>query len=171
MIIAVDVDYRDCCAVAAAICFEEWAATTPTDELTVIIPTVEEYVPGQFYQRELPCIQAVLSKQNFDLGTIIVDGYVHLGVDQKPGLGLHLWNAIDQSVPIIGVAKNYFRGTPTECELLRSTSRKPLFITSIGVELATAKSQIASMVGANRIPTLLKHVDMLCRQTPCKSNP
>lgn len=164
MILAVDVDYRENSAVAAAVCFERWQDTSTTAEFTERIPSIAEYVPGQFYKRELPCIQAILAKQPYDLSAIIVDGYVYLGAEKKAGLGMYLWESLKRGIPVIGVAKNRYRGTLTESELLRGSSQKPLYITTAGVELATAKRQVASMAGAHRIPILLKQVDALCRQ-------
>ena len=163
MIIAIDVDYRETHAVAAALCFEHWNDPSPIAELTETILTVEDYVPGQFYKRELPCIQALLAKQPYDLTTIIVDGYVYLGAEQKPGLGKYLWDTLDSSVPVIGVAKKPFHNTLAYTQVFRGQSKKPLFVTAVGVEQSIAKQQILSMHGPYRIPTLLKRVDALCR--------
>ena len=100
---------------------------------------------------------------NIELEAIIVDGYVSLGQQAKPGLGMHLYNALTQAVPVIGVAKNKFAGTPESCEVLRGRSQKPLFVTAVGMPLETAKLSVESMHGDNRIPTVLKRVDQLCR--------
>ncbi|MEM7133139.1 MAG: endonuclease V [Chloroflexota bacterium] len=162
---AIDVDYRETQTIAAAIFFEEWTDSKAVDELTVKIGAVADYVPGQFYQRELPCIQALLAKQRHHPSTIIVDGYVYLGETQKSGLGKHLWDALDGKITVIGVAKKRFHGSPIETELMRGKSKKPLYITAEGIQLVQAKAQIESMHGANRIPTLLKQVDSLCRES------
>ena len=45
--------------------------------------------PGQFYKRELPCILELLKQVNPLPNYIVIDGYVYLGGDEKPGLGKH----------------------------------------------------------------------------------
>jgi len=94
---------------------------------------------------------------------VVIDGYVWLGEPNHYGLGLYLYDALYKKVPIIGVAKNRFKDTPKECELFRGSSKKPLFITSVGVDLESAKKFIESMYGDYRIPKLLKKVDNLSR--------
>ena len=65
---------------------------------------------------------------------------------------------------IIGVAKNFFKDTPHNCEILRGKSQKPLFITSIGIDLIDAKQNILKMSGEHRLPDLIKKVDSLTKQ-------
>ena len=76
-------------------------------------------------------------------------------------------------VPVIGVAKNRFRSYVSgsaddpafeSIELLRGDSNRPLFVTAIGMAPRDAAALVRSMHGANRLPTLLKRVDRLCRQ-------
>ena len=66
---------------------------------------------------------------------------------------------------MIGVAKNEFRGTPKEFEILRGQSVKPLYVSAIGIELVQAKHNVQSMYRKYRIPELLKQVDRLSRTT------
>jgi deoxyribonuclease V len=47
---------------------------------------------------------------------------------------------------------------------LPGRSSRPLFITAAGISAQKAAEHIRSMHGLNRIPTLLKRVDSLCRQ-------
>jgi deoxyribonuclease V len=163
MILAVDVNYREDKAVAGGVVFEKWSDKESIKEIVVFIPQVKEYVPGRFYQRELPCIQALLKELDTEIECIIVDGYVYLGSDGAPGLGAHLFHALDGSVTVIGVAKKPFKNTPKSAELLRGKSKRPLYITVQGVDRAVAKQYIANMHGNHRIPTLLKRVDYLCK--------
>lgn len=102
-------------------------------------------------------------KQNHHVTSIIVDGYVYLDEAERARLGKHLWHTLDIKIPVIGVARNCFLGTPKEAELRRGESKNPLYITADGVSLTDAKAQIGSIHGANRIPILLKRVDTLCR--------
>ena len=76
----------------------------------------------------------------------------------------YLWQSLTTKIPVIGVAKNYFKDTPKACEILRGQSLKPLYITTIGIDLEQAKQYILEMSGQHRIPTLLKLVDQKSRE-------
>ena len=95
--------------------------------------------------------------------TIIVDGYVWLGPENRPGLGAHLYEALGKQVPVIGVAKSMFRGATNAEAVLRGRSRRPLYVTAAGMDPVIAAKNIQGMHGPHRIPTLLKRVDQLCR--------
>lgn len=163
MIACVDVDYRENKAVAACVVFQDWTDPEPVAEYIELIHDVEPYQPGQFYLRELPCLLKVLNKVSEPLSTIIVDGYVWLDKSEKPGLGAKLYEALENSVPIVGVAKSAFAGS-FGIPVTRGMSTRPLFVTSVGIDPKTASQYIQQMHGPNRIPTLLKRVDTLCRQ-------
>lgn len=158
MIACVDVDYRPTGAVAAALLFDDWTDATPARELVARIASVGDYEPGQFYKRELPCILEVL--RGARPTTVVVDGFVHLGRERRPGLGQHL--ADELGVVVVGVAKNPFHETPAT-PVLRGSSKKPLLVTSAGTPEAVAAAHVRAMHGAYRIPTLLRRVDQLCR--------
>ena len=130
------------------------------------IARVEPYVPGSFYQRELPCILQVLSRVDVPLEVIVVDGYVWLDAAGAPGLGAHLWLALERRVAVVGVAKTTLRGSPHAVPVRRGASARPLSVTAAGVDVDEAARAVASMHGAHRIPTLLKRVDRLCRDAP-----
>jgi deoxyribonuclease V len=172
MIFAVDVDYRQDKALAAGVTFEEWENCKTTHQLILPIDRIAEYEPGQFYKRELPCILALLEKLAAPPEYIIVDGYVYLGKERKKGLGKHLYDALAGKIPVIGVAKTRFQDTPTETELLRGKSQRPLYVTAAGIDLTDAKVAIAKMCGENRIPAMLKIVDRLSRSnfSDCRSS-
>lgn len=163
MKLAVDVHYENTRARVAGLLFTDWNSDHAEKEITTIVDDIEEYEPGAFYKRELPCIAALLNQLNLNPEVIIIDGYVVLGNADSPGLGVHLYQYLQQSVPIIGVAKNAFRETPENCRIYRGESQKPLFITAVGMTLEPAKKHIMQMHGRHRIPTLLKRVDQLCR--------
>lgn len=163
MILAIDVDYReDNKAVVSGVLFEDWKNQYPQDIVTTSVDNVQAYKSGQFYKRELPCILELLKKIDSNFQYIIVDGYVFLGEDKK-GLGAYLYEALDKRVPIIGVAKNAFRDIEEETYIYRGESKKPLYITSIGLVQENAKEYIQQMHGKYRLPTLLKLVDSSCR--------
>ena len=163
MILAVDVHYRKERATVAGVMFTDWQSCKPDRELITEVSTVANYEPGQFYKRELPCILQLLKQVNPLPDYIVIDGYVYLGNDKKPGLGKHLYNALKGQRAIIGVAKSRFEGTLVEPELFRGDSQRPLYVTSVGIKQAEAKQFIRMMCGEARIPTLLKRVDQLCR--------
>jgi deoxyribonuclease V len=162
MLAALDVQYDETArrAASAAVTFDGWEAALPTAEYVAICQNIQPYEPGQFFKRELPCLQAVLEKIREPLAAIVIDGYVNLG--DQPGLGWRLWESLDQRVPIIGVAKTKFHSA-LAMEVLRGESRAPLYVTAVGIASDAAARHIAAMSGDFRIPTLLKRVDQLAR--------
>lgn len=163
MIAAFDVQYgADSRAWAAAVLFESYADAEPTATCTRLLPEPQAaYIPGAFYRRELPCLLALLEGLRPPPHEMIVDGYVTLG--DKAGLGRHLFDAVGRRIPVIGVAKNRFEGAPG-LAVLRGGSRRPLFITAVGMPLSEAGAKIKGMHGPHRVPTLLKRVDGLARE-------
>ncbi|MDQ1832796.1 endonuclease V [Massilia scottii] len=164
MILAVDVQYDADCGYAAGLLFEHWDASTPAATFSKKQAGVGEYVPGEFYKRELPCILALLDELDQLPETIVIDGFVFLDGHSHAGLGKHLYDALDGKANVIGVAKTSYAGIGDEYKLLRGDSIKPLFITCIGLELAAAKENIVAMHGPHRMPVLLKTVDRVCRE-------
>lgn len=166
MILATDVHYRDEFAKAVSIAFEQWSDGFPSIIHEAFLNEVEEYVPGQFYKRELPCILKVLEKSTLEaIEVIIVDGYVVLDDDGKAGLGQYLFEALDQQIPIIGVAKKGFiNNKKNVVPIKRGTSDNPLFITSVGINVAEAAHKIKHMVGAYRMPDLLRILDQKTKE-------
>jgi deoxyribonuclease V len=165
MYAALDVQYDDPNqqALAAAVVFGHWSGASPTAEYTALCRGIATYVPGEFYRRELPCLLAALREIKEPIECIVIDGYVQLG--DKPGLGMHLAAALKETIPIIGVAKTAYAGA-VAAEVIRGASRSPLFVTSTGIELATAAWHIQQMAGNYRVPDLLRRVDQLARGLP-----
>lgn len=164
MNLAVDVYYRKEEAIVAGVTFTDWRACEPDHVLITQLSSVANYEPGQFYKRELPCILELLKQVNPLPNSIVIDGYVYLGDDDKPGLGKHLYDALQGQCAVIGVAKNRFEGTPVWAELFRGNSRRPLYVTAAGIDQAEARQCVKEMCGEFRIPALLKKVDQLCRR-------
>lgn len=164
MLACLDVDYRasPVHAVAACVVFDGWSASDATAEHVRRIDAVQPYVPGQLYRRELPCLLAVLEHVSVPLEAIVVDGYVYLDDQGRPGLGAHLHEALDRDTPVVGVAKNFFRGHAA-IEVQRGQSTRPLYVTAAGMSPQAAAEGVARMHGGYRLPTLLKRVDRLCR--------
>jgi len=160
---ALDVQYNgNKNALVACIGFENWSDSRPLYSKTHFIENIEPYQAGLFYKRELPCLLKALEGLN-NIECVVIDGYVWLEEETHYGLGMYLYDTLYRKVPIIGVAKNRFNNTPKECELLRGESKKPLYITTVNMELKEAKGYIANMDGKYRFPTLLKDVDSLAR--------
>ncbi|NHZ97896.1 endonuclease V [Massilia sp. CCM 8734] len=164
MILAVDVQYEQDCGYVAGLLFERWDAMAPVATFSKQQMGVGEYVPGEFYKRELPCILALLGELDQLPETILIDGFVFLDGHAHAGLGKHLYDALDGKAKVIGVAKTSYAGIGDDYKLLRGDSIKALFITCIGLELAAAREHIAAMHGRHRMPVLLKTVDRLCRE-------
>lgn len=138
--------------------------SVPKEEHIVTIDKVAPYESGAFYKRELPCLLKminIIGKEKLDV--IVIDGYVNL-TKEHHGLGYHLYEALGEEIPIIGVAKNKFKTEDQSVEILRGFSTKPLFITSIGMEVARAAAKIGFMHGEDRIPTIIKMADSLSRK-------
>jgi len=162
MIAALDVHYDDgvSSALAAAVVFQNWEDEEPLREYTVCRNGIAAYIPGQFFQRELPCLLAVLSVIQEPINVVVIDGYVSLG--DKPGLGIHLWEALKRQTAVVGVAKTRFHSA-SAAEVFRGLSKTPLFVTAVGMEVAEAAAKIVTMAGPHRNPLLLKRVDHLAR--------
>ncbi|MFZ6781185.1 endonuclease V [Undibacterium sp. Ji83W] len=151
-------------ASVAGVIFHNWDDEYPAKTCISHISHVADYVPGEFYKRELPCILQLLTEHDLQPDCIIIDGYVYLDGKSKPGLGWYLHEALAGKLNIIGVAKSSFSAIDASFGICRGESIKPLYITSIGIDQATAQTNIAAMHGKFRIPTLLKQVDQLCRE-------
>jgi deoxyribonuclease V len=165
-ITAIDVHYRpNATAQAAAITFDHWQSPTPIEQVTIQLANIDPYIPGQFYLRELPCIRAVLAALARPPKLIIIDGYVWLTTTTDPGLGAHLYNVLNQTTPVIGVAKTQFHNAPTAIPIIRGQSQTSLYVTAAGIDPRTAATHIQQMHGPHRLPTLLKLADMLCRRS------
>lgn len=166
MILAFDTYYFDNKAKTVCLEFENWNEDKNFKVHTEIIDNVSEYIPGEFYKRELPCIISLLNQIDLEnIEAIIVDGFVYLDDDKKYGLGGRLYEKLNSKIPIIGVAKTNFASIEKDKKpLLRGDSTKPLFVTSIGIDLEEAFQKVETMAGEFRMPTLLKELDRLTKE-------
>jgi deoxyribonuclease V len=170
MILALDVAYTgDTQGHAVALAFADWGAAIPAAIYTTRIAPIAAYEPGAFYKREMPCLLAVLAQVDLgDVSCVVVDGYVTLGAEERPGLGQHLYEALGAHVPVVGVAKTRFAGVaPQVVPVLRGQSQNPLYVTSVGLPVAEAARLVATMHGEYRFPTLLKLLDDVTKRTAC----
>lgn len=166
MILTIDVHYKATYAKTVLLFFENWQSETPSNVVTHITKDVMEYEPGSFYKRELPCIMNALQTVSLDkVEIIIIDGHIYVDNEGKYGLGGHLYEALDKKFPIIGMAKTSFQSnTETVVEILRGSSKNPLFVSAIGLDKELAAQNIKYMFGAYRLPYLLKLMDQITKE-------
>lgn len=136
---------------------------TLIDERTAWLDRVAPYQPGQFFARELPPIRAVLAGAG-QLALLVIDGYVDLDPNGRPGLGAHLHAEV--AVPVVGVAKTPFRAAVHAVAVRRGTASRPLYVTAAGIPIGQAADLVAGMCGPHRIPYALCRVDQLARTGP-----
>jgi len=159
-ILAIDVYYYDSTAKVVGVLFNEFNE----EEQEFYVEYTEnagEYIPGEFYKRELPCILKILKRVDLKrVFMIIVDGHVYIDNDENYGLGGKLWEHLDGEIPVIGVAKTRFVGNmDTVKEVCRGESKNPLYVSSIGMDEGEAAYIITNMKGDHRIPDMLKLLD------------
>ena len=167
MIYCFDTFYKNNTAKTACIGISSWQNENPDFEMEEVISDIEDYESGSFYKRELPCILSILEKIDLNAkeDILVVDGFVLLDDDGKLGLGGHLFHALDKRFPVIGVAKNNFYTLDRmKSAVLRGDSKKPLYITALGLPLQEAHQSILGMHGDFRMPTILKLLDQNSRK-------
>jgi deoxyribonuclease V len=92
----------------------------------------------------------------------VVDGYVDLDPDGRPGLGAHVHAAFG-GVPVVGVAKTAFGTATHAARVFRGQSTRPLYVTAAGMTIPDAAALVAEMAGRFRVPDALRRVDRLAR--------
>jgi deoxyribonuclease V len=123
------------------------------------------YEPGELYRRELPCLLRVLEEVTVPLDVVVVDAFVTLDPAGRPGLGARLYESLRRTVAVVGVAKTRYAAATTAIPILRGTSQSPPWITAAGMDASVTADHVRSMHGPHRIPTLLRRVDQLGRQS------
>jgi deoxyribonuclease V len=161
--LAIDIYYYEDYAKCVGVLFE-WEDEVPTKVIEATIDEVADYVPGEFYKRELPCVMAVIYQvKQYKIDCIILDSHVQLG-EGKKGLGEYVYEAVDEMYPVIGVAKSSFHGNEEYVrKVRRGESENPLYVSAIGTDVDEAAEHILNMHGEYRIPSILKEVDRLGR--------
>jgi len=144
LLVAFDVKYEEDDHAAAGVVFRDWRDAEAVSEYTAVGDEVEPYVPGLFYRRELPCLLAVLAIVREPIDVAVIDGYVRLG--EAPGLGMHLWHAVGGRFAVIGAAKSRFRNADA-LPVFRGKSKRPLFVSAVGIEVSHAAQCIVTMHG------------------------
>jgi deoxyribonuclease V len=155
----VDVHYAGDAAHAACLIAADWLDSKPIEVQRAWLSPVAPYVPGQFYERELPPVLQVLAQVRTDFKVIVVDSYVVLDGQGSPGLGAHLWQHFDGRYAVIGVAKTSYRRSTFAATVKRGQSERTLFVTALGMDQPEAAQLVATMHGEHRLPTLLGLAD------------
>ena len=165
MVLALDVHYKETGTAKAVGILFDWTAIQPKKVITEYVNMISDYIPGEFYKRELPCLLKIIEKAPLkDIEAILVDGHIYVDNDGKYGLGGMLWEALNKQTPIIGLAKtSFFSNKQTVNELYRGKSKKPLFLSVIGCDMEATAEKIKNMKGGYRIPTILKELDIITK--------
>lgn len=161
-----DVYYKAAGARAACVLAEAWESGSPHSSRVCDIEAVKSYEPGRFYRRELPCLLSVLRLVPSLPDIVVVDGYVWLSSVGRPGLGARLYEALGRRIPVIGIAKTAFqraKSCSAVVSVFRGTSRCPLFVTAVDMELESAGRCVKRMAGKHRIPEIVRITDRLSR--------
>lgn len=179
MILALDSYYKDNICNTSLVVFISIHDDVPYYKDTIYTEVTSEYIPGEFYKRELPGIIKILEKLQKErpdiwksVTILITDSFITLKTEDKEwgGLGYHLkeyLNSIGCTNKIIyGVAKSNFGCCEKISKLVyRGKSKTPLYVQSTHKN-NTAAGVIHNMHGEYRIPTMLKLVDQLSRIFP-----
>jgi deoxyribonuclease V len=121
------------------------------------------YRLGEFYRRELPPLRAVLEDLS-GLGLLVVDGYADLDPGGRPGLGAHAH--AEFGIPMIGVAKSWFRTASPRCRPCADprdggcSSRRP------GCPQPPRRTWSGAWPAGTRLPDALRRADTLARTGP-----
>lgn len=122
MIACVGTHDHDTCSLTAVVLFIGWTDVCASEEFGDRSSGIAaKYVSGQFFRRELPCILAAIKSRVESIETIMIDGYVWLDGNRRKGLGTVLYQTLEMSVSVVGVARKPFAGA-CGTELYRGTS-------------------------------------------------
>jgi deoxyribonuclease V len=161
VILAIDVYYKNESAKAVGVLFSTWEDDKSLHEIIERLDNIEEYEPGKFYKRELPCVLKIIEKVDLkSIETIVIDGYVYVNDDRDYGLGGMLWDKLGGKVSVIGVAKtSFYANQGTIVQVKRGQSNSPLYVSAIGMDVKQAAELIQNMKGNYRVPDILKDLD------------
>ena len=101
-----DVCYSTCRAVTSCIQFNGWKDGHPHASNVSEMDIPSDYVPGRFFERELPCLLHALEQEAVRFEVFVIDGFVHLKPPREKGLGYYLAESVPYPAAVIGVAKN-----------------------------------------------------------------
>ncbi|AUI87553.1 hypothetical protein BS333_14130 [Vibrio azureus] len=163
MYLAIDAQYDEAARTGkiAGILFENAHSLKPVSVHITDVTNVQDYEFGSFYKRELPCIEKLIKAHRLTPSVVIVDGFVDIA--SKPCLGAKVYDSFAGQFAVIGVAKSAHHQVEMSSCVTRGDSKKPIYVTSIGIEPDDARRFILDCSGKHRIPTMLKLADSFCR--------
>lgn len=171
MILFIDVKYTDNGYKTCGVITDSFYDKEPKKILTLKSnKPAADYIPGEFYKRELPCIIEFLKYYKLKPEYIVVDGFcinkdnennIHAGLGYKVFTYLRDNVVGFSNVKIIGIAKSAYCTSPEIAwEILRGKSKKPLYMQACGANVKEINNTtIENMYGDYRIPELLKITD------------
>jgi deoxyribonuclease V len=159
--IACDVQYVDDTGFAAGVCFNNLTDELPGQVAQAVVRPVADYVPGEFYLRELPCLLELLRTLQQLPQVVFVDGYVWLA-GERPALGARLYEALNGTVAVIGVAKTSLK-MAGESQQLSRAGHRPIYVSAAGIDLANAVEMVTVMHGDGRLPAMIQLADQEAR--------
>ena len=123
MIVIIDADYNEeigkahIAGIVAETIFDEKEKMV----VTAISDEIGEYIPGQFYKRELKSVELIIAQLEVSqIKLIVVDGYADFGTD-KLALGAYVFEKYN--IPVIGIGKNKFEGLEADdCIVIKPTN-------------------------------------------------
>lgn len=165
MIVAFDSYYTNGQQKTVCVLFSDWEHPEINKSYTGFHKIEDSYHSGEFYKRELPGILHLIHEVGLeDINTILVDAFVWLDDNETPGLGGRLYHALNEKIPVIGIAKTDFATIhQNKRKLFRGKSIRPLFITSAGIDTDLATNFIKNLPGKFRIPDVLRELDRLTK--------
>ncbi|MCW1968987.1 MAG: endonuclease V [Anaerolineae bacterium] len=167
MYFSCDVQYEQKIGYAAGICFQRLQSQSVDFVVTAILQPVAEYKPGEFYQRELPCLIELIKKLETLPKIIFIDGYVWLQNDQL-ALGGRLYEYLDRKVIVIGIAKSFLRIAGENISMYYKSSHRPIYISAAGLSLDDAMQCVKEMPYQGHLPLMMKYADIAARNL-CKN--
>lgn len=168
MVVVIDADYNEETRQGhvAGIVAKDILAEKEEYIITSIVSNIGDYIPGQFYKRELQSVESIISKMDKkDIEMIVIDGYADSGTKEH-ALGTFVYE--EYNIPVIGIGKNkYDRCILENLEVYRGESNKPLYVTSKGIDNEKAKELVKHMAGDFRLPYFVKYADNRARDWNC----
>jgi deoxyribonuclease V len=149
----------------AAVGFEAWDAAEATKTWFSRVALAEGAAGEAADARKVQGVLQLMAEHRLEAELIVIEGFVHLDAEETPGLGMLLFRALDGKVPVVGVSKKAMPGLSAQFEVAREDEAPPLYVTCAGLDIGAAKARLRAMHGRKRVPTLLKLVARLAKNT------
>lgn len=151
-------------ATAACVVLRSFDASESLEERVVKVRKIASTDPDRPFEPVVALLRAALDAVESDVQVAVVRGYVWLDGTKQPGVGAHLYQALGESVSVMGVAKERCdEGQPDALEVARGGRSSPLFVTSAGFPPPVVGKLVKAMHGRGRIPWALARAAALSR--------